>query len=132
MATATVRIPEKKRDILKVIASIEKREMKEILGELIDEYIARHKETLDILSRPEWVDLIEKGKAEITQGIQGKFLDELENTDDPLLHPNVRALTGKLRGDFRLRVGKYRILFTPHIQKKILYVFAIMPRGDAY
>ena len=59
-------------------------------------------------------------------------LRELENTDDPLLHPNVRALTGKLRGDFRLRVGKYRILFTPHIQKKILYVFAIVPRGDAY
>ena len=59
-------------------------------------------------------------------------LRELENTDDPLLHPNVRALTGKLRGDFRLRVGKYRILFTPHIQKKILYVFAILPRGDAY
>ena len=59
-------------------------------------------------------------------------LRELENTDDPLLHPNVRALTGKLRGDFRLRVGKYRILFTPNIQKKILYVFAIVPRGDAY
>jgi len=79
MATATVRIPEKKRDILKVIASIEKREMKEILGELIDEYIERHKETLDILSKPEWVDMIEKGKAEITQGIQGKSLDELED-----------------------------------------------------
>ena len=59
-------------------------------------------------------------------------LRELENTDDPLLHPNIRALTGKLRGDFRLRVGKYRILFTPHIQKKILYVFATVPRGDAY
>ncbi len=59
-------------------------------------------------------------------------LRELEKTDNPLLRPNVRALTGKLRGDFRLRVGKYRILFTPHIQKKILYVFAIVPRGDAY
>jgi len=79
MATATVRIPEKKRDILKIIASIEKREMKEILGELIDEYIARHKETLDILSRPEWVDMIEKGKAEITQKVKGKSLDELED-----------------------------------------------------
>jgi mRNA interferase RelE/StbE len=59
-------------------------------------------------------------------------LRELENTDDPLLHPNVRALTGNLRGDFRLRVGKWRALFTPHIEKKILYVFAIVPRGDAY
>ncbi len=79
MATATVRIPEKKRDVLKIIASIEKREMKEILDELIDEYIERHKETLDILSKPEWVDIIEKGKAEITQGVRGKSLDELED-----------------------------------------------------
>jgi len=79
MATATVRIPEKKRDILKVIASIEKREMKEILGELIDEYIERHKETLDILSKPEWVDMMVKGKAEITQAVQGKSIDELED-----------------------------------------------------
>ncbi|MFC1829439.1 hypothetical protein ACFL0O_07510 [Thermodesulfobacteriota bacterium] len=79
MATATVRIPEKKRDILKVIASIEKREMKEILSELIDEYIERHKETLNILSKPEWVDVIEKGKKEIAQGIKGKSLDELED-----------------------------------------------------
>ena len=79
MATATVRIPEKKRDILKIIASIEKREMKEILAELIDEYIERHKETLDILSKPEWVDVIEKGKTEIAKGIRGKSLDELED-----------------------------------------------------
>ncbi len=59
-------------------------------------------------------------------------LRELENTDDPLLHPNVRALTGKLQGDVRLRVGKWRILFTPYIEKKIIYVFAIVPRGGAY
>jgi mRNA-degrading endonuclease RelE of RelBE toxin-antitoxin system len=59
-------------------------------------------------------------------------LRELENTEDPLLHPNVRALTGKLRGDSRFRVGKWRIFFTPHINKKILYVFAIVPRGGAY
>ena len=61
-----------------------------------------------------------------------KVLRELENTDDPLLHPNVRALTGKLRGDFRFRVGKWRVLFTPNIEKRILHVFAIVPRGDAY
>ena len=53
--------------------------MKEILDELIDEYIERHKETLDILSKPEWVDMIEKGKVEITQRVQGKSLDELED-----------------------------------------------------
>jgi len=79
MATATVRIPEQKRDILKIIASVEKREMKEILSDLIDEYIERHKETLDILSRPDWVEEIVKGKSEISKGVKGKSLEELED-----------------------------------------------------
>ena len=79
MATATVRIPEEKRDILKVIASLEKREMKDIITELIDEYIARHKETLDLLSRPEWVEVIEKGKAEVAEGAIGGRRSEVRN-----------------------------------------------------
>jgi hypothetical protein len=53
MPTATIRIDAEKRDVLKIIAGIEKTEMKEILSELIDEYIERHRETLDLLSRPE-------------------------------------------------------------------------------
>jgi len=79
MRTSTVRIPEDKRDTLKILASIEKREMKEILSELIDEYIERHKETLELLSRPEWLETIEKGKEEVAKGIKGKSLDELED-----------------------------------------------------
>jgi hypothetical protein len=79
MATTTVRIPEEKRDTLKIIASIEKREIKEIVTELIDEYIARHKETLDLLSRPEWVEAIKAGKEEVRLGIKGKALDDLED-----------------------------------------------------
>ena len=79
MSTATVRIPEEKRDILKIIASLEKREMKEILSELIDEYIERNKETMAILSRPEWVEIIKQGKTEVAAGIKGKSLDELED-----------------------------------------------------
>jgi len=79
MPTATVRIPEHKRDVLKIVATLEKREMKEILSDLIDEYIERHKETLDLLSRPEWVNTIEMGKAEIAKAVKGKSLDELED-----------------------------------------------------
>jgi len=79
MSTATVRIPENKRDVLKIIATVEKREMKEILSELIDEYVERHKETLDLLSRPQWVEIIEKGKAEVVKRVKGKSLDELED-----------------------------------------------------
>jgi hypothetical protein len=77
MATATVRIPAEKRDILRIIAGIERTEMKEILSDLIDEYIERHKETLDLLSRPEWVDIIARGKDEVARGVAGKGLDDL-------------------------------------------------------
>ncbi len=79
MSTATVRIPEDKRDILKIIASIEKKELKEILSELIDEYVERHKETLELLSKPEWVETIKKGKGEVARGAKGKGIDELED-----------------------------------------------------
>ena len=78
MATATVRIPAEKRDILRIIAGIERIEMGEILSDLIDEYIERHQETLDLLSRPEWIDVIVRGKEEVEEGVKGKRLDELE------------------------------------------------------
>lgn len=68
MATTTVRIPEDKRDILKIIASVEKRDIKDILSELIDEYIERHKETLEILSRPDWMEAINEGSASSAKG----------------------------------------------------------------
>ncbi|MEN8163372.1 MAG: hypothetical protein ABFS37_04520 [Acidobacteriota bacterium] len=77
MATATVRIPAEKRDILRIIAGVEKTEMKEILTDLIDEYIDRHKETLDLLSRPEWVEVITRGKQEVENHVRGKSLDDL-------------------------------------------------------
>lgn len=79
MATATVRIPAEKRDILRIIAGIEKTEMKDILTGLIDEYIERHQETLDLLSRPDWVETITRGKQEVATGVPGKALDELED-----------------------------------------------------
>lgn len=79
MTTATVRIPEEKRDILKIIAGIEKRDIGKILTDLIDEYIERHRETLDLLSRPEWIETIRKGKEEVSKGIKGRGLNELED-----------------------------------------------------
>ncbi len=63
--------------------------------------------------------------------IQSALL-ELEQTENPLLHPAVRNLTGKLKGDYRLRVGDWRVLFTPDRAGKVIYVYAVLPRGDAY
>ena len=77
MPMATVRIPEEKRDILKVIAGIEKRDIGKILTDLIDEYIERHKETLDLLSKPEWVEIIKQGKEDVSRGIKGRGLHEI-------------------------------------------------------
>jgi mRNA interferase RelE/StbE len=59
-------------------------------------------------------------------------LHELERSEQPLLHPRVRALTGRLKGDYRVRVGAWRILVVPDREARLLYVYAILPRGDAY
>jgi mRNA interferase RelE/StbE len=61
-----------------------------------------------------------------------RALIDLQNTDRPLLHSQVRPLSGQLRGDYRLRVGGWRILFTPEKERKLIFVYAIIPRGDAY
>ena len=77
METATVRIPADKRDILKIIAGLEKTEIKEILSRLIEEYVERHKEPLDLLSTPGWVEAITRGKEEVAGDVKGKSLEEL-------------------------------------------------------
>jgi mRNA-degrading endonuclease RelE of RelBE toxin-antitoxin system len=59
-------------------------------------------------------------------------LDELERDENPLFHKNVRPLTGRLKGDYRLRIGDWRLLFTPDKERKMIYIYAILPRGDAY
>lgn len=59
-------------------------------------------------------------------------LKALEAADNPFLHPGVRALTAGLKGDYRLRVGNLRVLYTPERKKRLLHVYAILPRGKAY
>lgn len=59
-------------------------------------------------------------------------LHDLEQAERPLLHPRVRPLTGKLKGDYRVRVGGWRVLLTPDQESSVLHVYAILPRGDAY
>ena len=71
MNTATIRIPEEKKNILKAISSMENRKLNEVIVELIDEYIERHKESLDLLSIPGFYDeLIDSSKKfKRTQGV---------------------------------------------------------------
>ena len=59
-------------------------------------------------------------------------LMKIEREKDPFSQPGVKSLTGSLKGDYRLRVGDWRVLFTPDYSNKILHVYAILPRGSAY
>ena len=61
-----------------------------------------------------------------------EVLRDLESCDQPFLHPRVRPLAGRLKGDLRVRVGGWRILITPDREAGVLHVYAILPRGDAY
>ncbi|MBU1672686.1 MAG: type II toxin-antitoxin system RelE/ParE family toxin [Actinobacteria bacterium] len=59
-------------------------------------------------------------------------LRELEQLENPFIHPDVRTLTGELKGSWRMRVGDWRILFEPQGESRTLRVYAILPRGSAY
>ncbi len=59
-------------------------------------------------------------------------LHDLESAEQPLLHPRVRPLTGKLKGDYGVRVGSWRVLLAPDRESKVLHFYANLPRGDAY
>ena len=51
---------------------------------------------------------------------------------DPLRHPNIKPLTGPLKGLFRFRAGDYRIVYGIEPGKKIVYVVRIAHRKEAY
>lgn len=59
-------------------------------------------------------------------------LGELGDAENPLPHKDVRPLEGKLKGFYRLRVGKYRIIFELDPENKRIGLLAIVPRGEGY
>jgi PHD/YefM family antitoxin component YafN of YafNO toxin-antitoxin module len=68
METATIRIPGNKKNMLKAIASLENRKMKDIIEELIDDYVERHKETIELLAIPGLADEVRASSREFRQG----------------------------------------------------------------
>jgi predicted transcriptional regulator len=67
METATIRIPEDKKNLLKAIASLENRKMNDILVDLIDDYVERHKETLELLAIPGLYDQVRASSREFQE-----------------------------------------------------------------
>jgi mRNA interferase RelE/StbE len=51
---------------------------------------------------------------------------------DPHRHPNIKPLTGPLKGFHRFRAGNYRLLYQIDPEKKLVYVVRIAHRSEAY
>lgn len=68
MRTATIRIPEDKKNILEAISNLENKKMTDIIVELIDEYVKKHRETLELISIPGLHDKLIKSKKEFREG----------------------------------------------------------------
>jgi hypothetical protein len=66
--TATIRIPAEKKNLLKTIASLERKNMNDIIVKLIDDYADRRKETLELLAIPGFLEKIEAASREIREG----------------------------------------------------------------
>ena len=47
-------------------------------------------------------------------------------------HKNISTLQGKFKGNFRYRLGQWRIIFSIDHNNQIITVSTIMPRGDIY
>jgi mRNA interferase RelE/StbE len=70
-----------------------------------------------------------RADAPLAKKLAGCF-ESLES--DPLRHPNIKPLTGPLKGLFRFRVGDYRVVYRIAAHAKIVYVVRITHRREAY
>ncbi len=73
----TLRLPEDRLKVIRAIAGYENRSLTDIFTELTDEYIARHRETLELLAIPGFVEECKEGLDEIRSG-GGKTLGDLD------------------------------------------------------
>ncbi len=72
----TLRLPEEKLRVIRAIAGYENRTLADIYEELTVEYIERHKETMELLNIPGFLDECREGSKEIRAG-GGKDLSKL-------------------------------------------------------
>ena len=51
---------------------------------------------------------------------------------NPQYGNNIKALTGRLKGLYRYRVGGWRVIYRLKTERQVVEIIAILPRGDAY
>jgi mRNA interferase RelE/StbE len=64
--------------------------------------------------------------------VQAHILDKLKSLVENPRPAGVKALQGVRHSGLRIRVGKYRVLYTVNAQQAEVIVFAIGPREDVY
>ncbi len=74
----TLRLPEEKLRLIRAIAGYENRSLADIYEELTVEYIERHRETMELLAIPGFVEECREGMEEIKAG-GGKEFSELDD-----------------------------------------------------
>ncbi len=76
MGATTLRLPDEKLRLIRAIAGYENRPLSKIFEELLDEYIDRHRESLELIGVPGFVEECKKGLEEIKKG-DGKDINEM-------------------------------------------------------
>jgi mRNA interferase RelE/StbE len=51
---------------------------------------------------------------------------------NPYSHPNIKRLTGELRGRFRYRIGDWRVVYRVEERSRQVTVLVIAHRGSVY
>jgi hypothetical protein len=99
METATIRIPEDKKNLLKAAASLENRKMNDIIIELIDEYVESRKETLELLAIPGLYEKVLAASREIREGKGVPIEDVRKDLERRLLESRSKSprKTGNVR-----------------------------------
>ena len=101
MQTATIRIPEEKKNLLKAAASLENRKMNDIVIELIDEYVESRKETLELLAIPGLYEKVLAASREIREGKGVPIEDVRKDLERRLLES--RKKSSRKAGNVRSR-----------------------------
>jgi mRNA interferase RelE/StbE len=73
--------------------------------------------------------IYDKASSDIRQRLDDCF-ENLEQ--NPLYGNNIEALTGKLKGLYRYRIGDWRVIFRLKREQHVVEIIAILPRGDVY
>lgn len=78
MGATTLRLSDEKLRLLRAIAGYENRPLSKIFEEFVDDYIERHRETLELIGIPNFIEECKKGLEEIKEG-GGKDINELDD-----------------------------------------------------